>query len=179
MDRMEKEIEILSKKLQIFFSFEEVENLAELDMIKKLLNSLAEVGGEFLVKNVSNQELDNFVLNISLCNEITIQNLNREHRNKDKVTDVLSFPMQDSIRDGEFEILGPSLEVGDIIICHEVCEKQADEFNITYTEEFIHLCVHGFLHLCGYDHEISQEEEELMENLEKQLLETISRHKDS
>ena len=95
-----------------------------------------------------------------------IQTLNREYRQKDKKTDVLSFPTYDSLEEVD---LPPGLMVdfGDIFICHSKVTSQAREFEITEAEEFIHLVVHGFLHLIGYDHERSIKDEEIMEELEK------------
>ena len=69
------------------------------------------------------------------------------------------------------------MEVGDIFVCDSVCRDQAEEFNMTYQDEFIHLCTHGYLHLLGYDHEISQDEEKLMEDLEVQIISEISKLK--
>ena len=66
-------------------------------------------------------------------------------------------------------------ELGDIFICREVALRQAKEFGISIEEEILHLFIHGFLHLCGYDHEISREEEKLMFGLEEKLLEKISK----
>jgi rRNA maturation RNase YbeY len=114
------------------------------------------------------------VLNVSICSDEEIIEINSEHRNKDKVTDVLSFPMQESMRNGEFEDFLPEIELGDILICKSVCEKQAIEFDLSYFEEFIHLFVHGFLHVYGYDHEISEDEEKIMESLEVSILMKVS-----
>jgi len=113
-------------------------------------------------------------LTVSLCGEEEIAEINNDHRGKNKATDVLSFPMQDNVRGGEFDNFIPELELGDVLICKEVCEKQAEEFNITYFEEFIHLLFHGFLHVFGYDHEIDADEEKLMFDLEKSLVELAS-----
>jgi probable rRNA maturation factor len=115
-----------------------------------------------------------FSVHVSLCGNDKIKSLNRDYRGKDKVTDVLSFPMNEDLR-GEKEPLFAMCELGDIIICSPVMQKQAVEFSISNEEEFFHLVVHGFLHLCGYDHEISEEEEKIMEKLEKQLISNISK----
>jgi rRNA maturation RNase YbeY len=115
-----------------------------------------------------------FVLNLNECSESEIQRINHEQRGLNKPTDVLSFPMQESLREGEYDDFLPEIELGDLFICKEVCHRQANEFELSYLEEFVHLAVHGFLHLCGYDHEISLEEEKLMEAMEEKILKRLS-----
>lgn len=93
------------------------------------------------------------------CEEI--RQLNKTHRNIDKETDVLSFPLYD----GEYEkhdISSGRLNLGDIVICADVCAKQARELEHSVGEEIAFLCIHSTLHLLGYDHETSEEDEEDM-----------------
>ena len=116
-------------------------------------------------------------INVSIAGDDELKDINREHRDKDKVTDVLSFPMQENMREGDYDDFMPLIELGDIIVCKSVCKEQADEFNISYFEEFVHLIVHGFLHVYGYDHELSEEEEKIMFDLEEMLVKSISKIK--
>ena len=110
-------------------------------------------------------------LQMTLCGGAKIKSLNRDYRQKDKITDVLSFPVHDTLR--EFDgWMGP-LNIGDLFICREVAKKQAKEFKITYAQEVIHLLVHGFLHLLGYDHELGGNEEKLMFDHEEKLVAKI------
>ena len=74
-------------------------------------------------------------LSLELVDADRIQELNREHRDRDQPTDVLSFPL-----DGAGEVAGPR-ELGDVVICPE------------HTENLTEAAVHGVLHLCGHDHE--------------------------
>jgi probable rRNA maturation factor len=74
-------------------------------------------------------------LAITFVGEAEIQELNRKHRNRDRPTDVLSFPVDEDVPDA-----GPR-ELGDVVICPE------------HTEDLTEAVVHGVLHLCGYDHE--------------------------
>ncbi|MGK0368038.1 MAG: putative rRNA maturation factor, partial [Thermoproteota archaeon] len=67
-----------------------------------------------------------------------------------------------------------TLNLGDVFICKDVAVEQAKKFNLSFNEEFIHLAVHGFLHVIGYDHEESVEEEEVMETQEKNIIEEVS-----
>jgi probable rRNA maturation factor len=77
---------------------------------------------------------------VALVDEQEIRRLNREHRGKDRPTDVLSFPVDEAGL-----ALGPR-ELGDVVICPE------------HTEDLTEAVVHGVLHLCGYDHELDQGE---------------------
>jgi probable rRNA maturation factor len=76
---------------------------------------------------------------------------------------------------GEFR--GQELFLGDLAICHQKVISQADEFNISYFDEFIHLLFHGVIHLVGYDHEISLKEEKIMELWEEKALSLFSKAK--
>ena len=87
-----------------------------------------------------------------------IQELNKAHRNIDKATDVLSFPL-------EFDM--PNMPLGSIVISLDFVEEKAKEYGHTEEEEFSLLFIHGLLHLLGFDHEIDsgehrQKEEELI-----------------
>ncbi|MBT3585230.1 MAG: rRNA maturation RNase YbeY [Halobacteriovoraceae bacterium] len=113
-------------------------------------------------------------LTLHLISSDQMQQLNKEHRSKDQTTDVLSFPVHDTLRPKEREANLPfPLQLGDIFIADEVAAKQAKEFDISYDMEVLHLLVHGLLHLCGYDHEVSDTEEKLMFELEDQLMSAV------
>ena len=108
-----------------------------------------------------------------------IKEINDETRGKNTVTDVLSFPMEENIRKGDFDDFLPELDVGDILICKSVCEEQARDHNIGFMDEFVHLFMHGFLHCWGYDHELNDEEDKLMRGLEEKLVKKISEFKNA
>ncbi len=100
-------------------------------------------------------------VSVSIVGADEIHELNKTHRNIDRETDVLSFPMYD----GEYEahdLSSGRLNLGDIVICAEVCAKQARELEHSVGEEIAFLCIHSTLHLLGYDHETSEEDEEEM-----------------
>ncbi len=100
-------------------------------------------------------------VSVSIVGADEIHELNKTHRNIDRETDVLSFPMYD----GEYEahdLSSGRLNLGDIVICAEVCAKQARELEHSVGEEMAFLCIHSTLHLLGYDHETSEEDEEEM-----------------
>ncbi len=94
------------------------------------------------------------------------QELNKQCRQKDKPTDVLSFPLDEH----GLEKYG-IMPLGDIFICLEVAQQQADEMNIPLDQELARLAVHGLLHLLGYDHELSRADEKKMIDLQEKILE--------
>ena len=87
-----------------------------------------------------------------------IRELNRDYRDNDKVTDVLSFPQFDDLNDipdfGE-------ICLGDVVICKERAEEQAEEFGHSFEREIIYLFTHSILHLLGYDHMEEEEKKEM------------------
>lgn len=112
-------------------------------------------------------------VSVKLSDNDEVQQLNNAYREKDKPTNVLSFPLVpkellDSLSDSnEGEIL-----LGDIILAKSVCDTEADEKQISLTNHITHLIVHGTLHLLGYDHQ--DEAEALhMEGLEVKALQTL------
>lgn len=95
-------------------------------------------------------------LSVAIVRNEEIQQLNKEYRNKDLPTDVLSFPLEDEfpmVEDEDF----PQL-LGDIIISIEKVKEQADAYGHSFERELAFLAVHGFLHLVGYTHDDEAEE---------------------
>ena len=111
-------------------------------------------------------------MNLTICGEAKMTSLNRRYRQREKPTDVLSFPLHSSLKSGGGRVPG-RLCLGDIYICREVALIQATKFQVSYDEELAHLFVHGFLHLLGYDHEISKRAEREMQQSEEYLLNHI------
>ncbi len=106
-------------------------------------------------------------VNIVLCDNSFIRELNSRYRNIDKATDVLSFPM----REGADAQLTP-FELGDIVISMEQARRQAVEEKWGLRQEMLLLVVHGFLHLLGYDDE-TYKEAQAMRALERASLDDI------
>lgn len=98
-------------------------------------------------------------LSISFVDEEEIQAINRDYRDKDKVTDVISFSLEED--EPEIEGLDMPRVLGDIIICLEVAKEQAESYNHTLSRELGFLALHGFLHLLGYDHMTEEDEKEM------------------
>ncbi len=107
-------------------------------------------------------------LSLVLTDDAKIQTLNHDYREKDKATNVLSFPQIDW-SDEEDTALLPICNLGDIVVAYETIARESCEQNKSIENHFTHMLVHGILHLFGYDH-IEQDDAEEMEALEIQLL---------
>ena len=108
-------------------------------------------------------------VSVTLCDNEYIRALNKEYRGKDSHTDVLSFPIYDN---GEFD-LGECISgavLGDIVISIERAAEQARELGNTFLYEIAFLVIHSTLHLLGYDHERSPEDDELQCRLQKEII---------
>ena len=112
---------------------------------------------------------DNYVLSLIICGPVTIRKINREYRNIDKVTDVISFALLDSEDAVEYE---DRVELGDIFINRNRVLSQAEEYGHSVKREFVFLFVHGLLHLLGYDH-MNEEDEKIMFDLQKKIVKDL------
>ena len=92
-------------------------------------------------------------LSVRLADDEEVQALNAKWRGRDKPTNVLSFPMADAQELATTATVDSELMLGDIILAHGVCEREADAKQIPIERHAAHLMVHGTLHLLGYDHE--------------------------
>ena len=108
-----------------------------------------------------------------------IQRLNRETRNIDKVTDVLSYPTLDGIRgkiikaeDFPNDVEGKKVFIGSIVLCEDKIKEQAEEYGHSKLRERTYLIVHGLMHLFGYDHEDEADKKQMREK-EKQALKIL------
>ena len=130
------------------------EIVSEIEEIKKLV--------EFALKY---QNIENSIFNIIIVDENTIRNINKDYRNKDSVTDVISFALEDDklFIKTDYRILG------DIYICLDRAKSQAIEYGHSFLREFAFLTIHGLLHLLGYDH-MEKDEEEIMFKLQEMIL---------
>ena len=96
-------------------------------------------------------------LSVRLASDDEVRALNAEWRRKDKPTNVLSFPMAEAYELQEADEDGPTIMLGDLILAHGVCEREAEEKGISVEDHATHLVVHGTLHLLGYDHQAETE----------------------
>ena len=116
---------------------------------------------------------------VSFVSSRTIKDLNNRFRNIDRVTDVLSFPSFD-LEEGQIVDVNDSnfvadveedgtLFLGDIVVCRNVAKAQAEEYGHSLERELCFLCLHGLLHLLGYDHMDSEEESRMITKQEEIL----------
>ena len=109
---------------------------------------------------------DEYNVSLIICGPITIRRINREYRNIDSVTDVISFALLDDDEDIEYD---EGIELGDIFINRNRVHSQAKEYGHSVKREFIFLFVHGLLHLFGYDH-MNVEDEKKMFTLQDEII---------
>lgn len=109
---------------------------------------------------------DKYVLSLIIVGPRTIRNINRDYRNIDKETDVISFALLDS---GEQMEDDGQIELGDIFINRNRVLSQAKEYGHSNRREFVFLFVHGLLHLLGYDH-MNPKDEKKMFALQKKII---------
>ena len=117
---------------------------------------------EFACKHM---KVDNPLLNVVIVDNKKIQEINKEYRGKDAVTDVISFAFEE-VNDVEYDNVR---FLGEIYISYERCKEQAKDFGHSVKREFCYLAVHGLLHLLGYDHMV-EEDKKVMRALEEEIL---------
>ncbi|MBL7565162.1 rRNA maturation RNase YbeY [Staphylococcus saccharolyticus] len=100
-------------------------------------------------------------LSVTFVDKDEIQNINKIYKDKDKVTDVISFALEEDEPDIEFNELDIPRVLGDIIICTDVAKEQAENYGHSFERELGFLALHGFLHLLGYDHMNEEDEKEM------------------
>ena len=128
--------------------------IENLDTLNNYLN--------FLVKK---RNLADAIFHIIFVTSEKIHEINKEYRNVDRVTDVISFALEDSIEGYVEEIR----MLGDIYICVEKMKEQAELYNHSVLREMCFLTTHGLLHLLGYDH-MEEDDEKVMFSLQEELL---------
>ena len=140
--------------IEIFVNVEE--KIEELEIVKKVLESA-----------IIKEKLDNVSFNVIIVNNEFIHELNRDYRNIDRETDVITFALED-----ENTIIIPNNEriLGDIYISIDKARSQAKEYGHSLLRELSFLAVHGFYHLLGYDH-MTPEDEKVMFTKQEEVLE--------
>lgn len=124
------------------------------------------------LKNVVNyalkfQNINEAIFNIIIVDEKEIKELNKTYRNKDSVTDVISFALEDDTTfiQTDFRVLG------DIYICLNRAKEQAIKYEHSFKRELCFLAIHGLLHLLGYDH-MNEADEKIMFELQERILDS-------
>jgi len=147
------------------------------------------------VEKVFNYAIDNLNIpckeievNIAVVNSFKIKKMNRVHRGINKVTDILSFPFllqpqvsgmqlieKDLTKENFMMFVDPetnNIVLGDLYVCFSKMKKQAKEFGTGIEREFSYLCLHGLLHLLGYDH-MTEEDKKVMRQKEEEILKKV------
>ena len=139
--------------------------------IKKLFN---------IAEKVLKEDFSKVCISLNFVSDEEIQRLNKEFRNVDKVTDVLSFPNLNKTPKEKLEKFKKSYDfdegllfLGDIVISKNVAKAQAREYEHSLTREVCFLALHGFLHLLGFDH-IKEEDERIMNKIQDKILSEVN-----
>lgn len=112
---------------------------------------------------------DDAEVSVTFVSDRIIRVLNREYRGVDRATDVLSFPLaEDGDLDDAFD--GERLQLGDVVLSLEHARAQAETFGHSFEREVAFLCVHSALHLLGYDHELSEEDDADMRRRQRDIM---------
>lgn len=120
---------------------------------------------DVLTRTLDNQKVSNAIFSIIFVDNEEIQRINREYRGIDRVTDVISFALEDN---DDIEVAGIRV-LGDIYVCIPRMKEQAINYGHSEKRELSFLTVHGLLHLLGYDHQ-TKDEEEIMFGLQELIL---------
>lgn len=136
-----------------------------------LLEKMTEAA-EYAVEseNLLNLDKQRCELSVTFVGLDEIHELNREYRGVDRPTDVLSFPQFEDLEEEIPEVGGICL--GDVVICREKAEEQAEEFGHSFERELVYLFTHSVLHLLGYDH-MEEDEKKVMRQREEEIMEQI------
>ena len=141
--------------MKIYFEEEHVVTQDILDTMVKAAEYCLEL------ENIDKERAE---ISVTFVEGEEIRKLNRDYRNTDRVTDVLSFPQFDDLNDipevGE-------ICLGDVVICKDRAEEQAEEFGHSFEREIIYLFTHSILHLLGFDHMEEDEKKEMREREEE------------
>lgn len=136
-------------------------NETDVDLTKEI-----KILEKVLDKAIKKEQLKDIYFNIILVDNTYIKVLNKTYRDKDEITDVISFALEDE----ESENIEEIRLLGDIYISIDKCKEQSIEIGHSFEEELSFLAIHGFLHLLGYDH-MNEEDEKIMFEKQDILLE--------
>jgi probable rRNA maturation factor len=129
----------------------EINNLTNFSVDKKSFSQVAK-------KVLLGENRETETLSLAFVSKAEIKKLNKKFRNKNKPTDVLSF------------LINENDYLGEIVICPEIVKENAKKYGEAVKKEMLKVFVHGILHLCGYDHEKSKKNAELMEKKQEKYL---------
>ncbi len=143
--------------MKIYFEEEHVVTEEILDTMEKAAEYCLEL---------EHIDADRAEISVTFVEAEEIRELNRDYRDTDRVTDVLSFPQFDDLN--ELPEVG-EICLGDVVICKDRAAEQAEEFGHSFEREIIYLFTHSILHLLGYDH-MEEEEKKEMRGREEEVM---------
>lgn len=146
--------------MKIYFEEEQVVSQEILDTMMKAAE---------LCIDAENIDVDRSEISVTFVDMEEIHQLNRDYREVDSPTDVLSFPQFDDLNNLPEE---GEIALGDVVICKDKAEEQAQEFGHSFEREIIYLFVHSVLHLLGYDH-MDEDEKKIMRRQEEAVMEQL------
>ena len=156
--------ELMKKKMNLIINNETKE---EVNIEKYLEKVIREV---LKLEDIDEKKCE---ISLSFVDEEKIRQLNKDFRSIDRVTDVLSFPIEDFFNEDRENILEKSyLMLGDVVICLDVARKQADDLGHSFEREVMYLTCHSILHLLGYDH-IEDDDKKIMRAKEKEVMKNL------
>lgn len=150
--------------LEIDISILEARWDSAIDNIEELTRTIVNKAIHDCIKTAKEIEIS-----VVLADDSFVQDLNKKHRGKDKPTNVLSFPLTEK---NEFDTNIPFCSLGDVIIAFETIEREAKEQGKSLEHHYVHMLVHGCLHLLHFDHQ-NEEEAHIMESHEMNILKTL------
>jgi len=133
------------------------ENIEEISIMKKVLEKALKI-----------EKIKNATFNIILVDNDYIHKINKEYRNIDRETDVITFALED---EDTVQLPNSDRVLGDIYISLDKAKSQSIEYGHSFERELCFLAVHGFYHLLGYDHQTKEEEEIMFKKQEEVLKE--------
>ena len=140
----------------------EMFNETEVDLKKEL-----KIVHKVLVHGLKKLRIDEAIFNVIIVNNEYIHKLNREYRNINRETDVITFALEDD------KTFNPDIRIlGDVYISIDKAKSQSKEYGHSLLRELCFLAVHGMLHLLGYDH-MNQEDEKIMFSLQDEILDEM------
>ena len=122
----------------------------------------------FVHSVLQTMQIDGWELSVVLCGEQQMQNLNREFRDKDETTDVLSFSQLEGVKPPSNK--SDTVYAGDVVVCLPHMRRSASQFEVDAEEELKRLIVHGVLHLAGFDHSDNSAHQPMLSEQERILL---------
>lgn len=152
------------------FEIEESEVLASLKKITQFLLSEESILNDSCLKNY---KFDTLCFDVVLCDNNKIQGINKEYRQKDCPTDVISFAIFADSPEEERFIFDDEINLGEIIISLDKIKEQAEEHKHSFEDELYFLLAHGILHCLGFDH-LTDEEYNFMINTQNKAKESLN-----